>query len=137
MAVEGSYASVIGGAPAAAVVFAGEVDSRTANDPRVVDLEAALSASEGAQRAVLLTELAQLRSGVRSQKLGEVATEFDNVHSIQRAVKVGSVDAVISARELRPRLVEAVERGLNPRARPTCRSQKGPQVPKRRPVTAV
>jgi len=26
-------------------------------------------------------------------------------------VRVGSVDAVISARELRPRLVEAVERG--------------------------
>ncbi|HEX8519918.1 MAG TPA: carboxyl transferase domain-containing protein, partial [Pseudonocardia sp.] len=34
-AVEGSYASVIGGAPAAAVVFAGEVDKRTAADPRV------------------------------------------------------------------------------------------------------
>ena len=34
-AVEGSYASVIGGAPAAAVVFAGEVNKRTAADPRV------------------------------------------------------------------------------------------------------
>jgi acetyl/propionyl-CoA carboxylase alpha subunit/acetyl-CoA carboxylase carboxyltransferase component len=114
LAVEGSFASVIGGAPAAAVVFAGEVDSRTASDPRVVDLEAALSALEGPQRAVLVTELAQLRSAVRSQKLGEVAAEFDNIHSIQRAVKVGSVDAVITARELRPRLVEAVERGLDP-----------------------
>ena len=40
-AVEGSYASVIGGAPAAAVVFAGEVNKRTAADPRVADLEAA------------------------------------------------------------------------------------------------
>jgi acetyl-CoA carboxylase carboxyltransferase component len=113
LAVEGSFASVIGGAPAAAVVFAGEVDSRTASDPRIVDLEAALSASEDSRRAALVTELAQLRSGVRAQKLGEVATEFDNIHSIERAVKVGSVDAVISARELRPRLVEAVEHGLN------------------------
>ncbi|MBC8093132.1 MAG: fused acetyl/propionyl-CoA carboxylase subunit alpha/methylmalonyl-CoA decarboxylase subunit alpha, partial [Pseudonocardia sp.] len=34
-AVEGSYASVIGGAPAAAVVFAGEVNKRTAADDRV------------------------------------------------------------------------------------------------------
>ena len=34
-AVEGSYASVIGGAPAAAVVFAAEVRKRTAADPRV------------------------------------------------------------------------------------------------------
>ena len=34
-AVEGSYASVIGGAPAAATVFAREVRGRTDNDPRV------------------------------------------------------------------------------------------------------
>ena len=34
LAVEGSYASVIGGAPAAAVVFAGDVDARTEADER-------------------------------------------------------------------------------------------------------
>jgi len=112
LAVEGSFASVIGGAPAAAVVFAGEVDSRTSSDPRVADLEARLLTTEDAQRASLVTELAQLRSSVRSEKLGEVAAEFDSVHSIERAVQVGSVDAIISARELRPRLVAAVERGL-------------------------
>jgi len=115
LAVEGSFASVIGGAPAAAVVFAGEVDSRTASDPRVVDLEAVMSSAEGAERAALVTDLAQLRSSVRSQKLGEVAAEFDSIHSIDRAVQVGSVDAVISARELRPRLVEAVSSGLTHR----------------------
>ena len=38
LAVEGSFASVIGGAPAAAVVFAGDVDARTAADPRVREL---------------------------------------------------------------------------------------------------
>src|SRR5665647_777573 len=59
----------------------------------------------------LRSDLAQLRASVRSEKLSEVAAEFDAIHSIERAVKVGSVDAVISARELRPRLVEAVERG--------------------------
>jgi len=112
LAVEGSFASVIGGAPAAAVVFAGEVDSRTASDPRVAEMTAAMSSAEGAARAALVTDLAQLRSSVRSQKLGEVAAQFDGIHSIERAVKVGSVDAVISAHELRPRLVEAVERGL-------------------------
>jgi acetyl/propionyl-CoA carboxylase alpha subunit/acetyl-CoA carboxylase carboxyltransferase component len=113
LAVEGSFASVIGGAPAAAVVFAGEVDSRTAADPRVVELEAEVSSAKGGHRAALVGDLAQLRSGVRSEKLGEVASEFDGIHSIERAVRVGSVDAVISARELRPRLVEAVERGLS------------------------
>ena len=48
LAVEGSFASVIGGAPAAAVVFSGEVDARTAADPRVRDLEAQLARGRGA-----------------------------------------------------------------------------------------
>jgi hypothetical protein len=41
--------------------------------------------------------------------LGRVAAEFDSVHSIHRAVSVGSVDAVISAEELRPRIIDAIE----------------------------
>jgi len=112
LAVEGSFASVIGGAPAAAVVFAGEVDARTAADPRVRDLDARLAEAEGAPRAALVTQLAAVREQVRAEKLAQVAAEFDAVHSIQRAVAVGSVDAVIGARELRPRLIEAVEKGL-------------------------
>ena len=48
LAVEGSFASVIGGAPAAAVVFAGEVDKRTAADPRVRELEARIAAADEA-----------------------------------------------------------------------------------------
>ena len=62
--------------------------------------------------ARIVAELADVRAAVRSEKLGEVAAEFDAVHSIERAVEVGSVDAIISAAELRPRLVDAVERGL-------------------------
>jgi hypothetical protein len=52
-----------------------------------------------------------LQSAVRAEKLGEVTAEFDRVHSIQRAVEVGSVDAIIGTAELRPRIIEAVERG--------------------------
>ena len=44
--------------------------------------------------------------------LGEVATEFHRVHNIQRAVDVGSVDAVIRAAELRPRIIDAIESRL-------------------------
>ena len=43
LAVEGSFASVIGGAPAAAVVFSGEVDKRAAADPRLQELEARIA----------------------------------------------------------------------------------------------
>jgi hypothetical protein len=50
---------------------------------------------------------------VRSEKLGEVAAEFDTVHSIHRAVSVGSVDAVITAEEIRPQIIAAIERHLD------------------------
>ncbi|HEX4702453.1 MAG TPA: carboxyl transferase domain-containing protein, partial [Pseudonocardiaceae bacterium] len=112
LALEGSFASVLGGAPAAAVVFAGDVNARTADDPRVRELEARVAAAAGAARAELTAELDEIRSSVRAEKLGEVATEFDRVHNIQRAVEVGSVDAVIRAAELRPRIIEAIEARL-------------------------
>ncbi|QGN48201.1 ATP-grasp domain-containing protein [Micromonospora sp. WMMC415] len=112
LALEGSFASVLGGAPAAAVVFSRDVDARTATDPRVRDLEARAAAASGADRAALTAELDELRSSVRAEKLGEVATEFDRVHDIQRAVEVGSVDAVVRAAELRPRIIEAIESPL-------------------------
>ncbi len=113
LAVEGSYASVIGGAPAAGVVFSGEVDQRTAADPRLRALERRLAEADDLERARLRAELNDLRAAVRSEKLGEVAAEFDSVHSIERAVKMGSVDAVIAPSLLRPKLIEAVRLGLD------------------------
>jgi acetyl-CoA carboxylase carboxyltransferase component len=109
LALEGSYASVLGGAPAAAVVFSGEVDARTAADPRIRELESRTGLAFGADRAALAAELDELRASVRAEKLAEVAAEFDRVHDIHRAVAVGSVDAVISAAEPRPRIIEAIE----------------------------
>jgi acetyl/propionyl-CoA carboxylase alpha subunit/acetyl-CoA carboxylase carboxyltransferase component len=112
LAVEGSFASVIGGAPAAAVVFAGDVEKRTSADPRVKDLEARIDHTTGADRSELMVELADLRAGVRAEKISEVAAEFDAVHDIHRAVAMGSVDRVIAARDLRPAIVAALEAGL-------------------------
>ena len=51
LAVEGSFASVIGGAPAAAVVFTSDVDGRTRADPRVRAAEAELVAAPEDERA--------------------------------------------------------------------------------------
>lgn len=112
LALEGSFASVLGGAPAAAAVFSRDVDARTAADPRVRELEPRVAAATGADRAALIAELDELRASVRAEKLGEVAAEFDRVHDIRRAVEVGSVDAVIPAAELRPRIIEAIESRL-------------------------
>ena len=116
-AVEGSYASVIGGAPAAAVVFAAEVNKRTAADPRVADLQASLAEvtenGSDADASRLRAELASVRPAVHAEKLGEVADEFDSVHSIERARSVGSVDTIVPARRLRPYLIDAVQRGMD------------------------
>ncbi len=115
-AVEGSYASVIGGAPAAAVVFAADVRKRTDSDPRVADLQASIAeaTASGArdEASRLRAELEQARRTVHSEKLGQVADEFDSVHSIQRARDVGSVDAIVPAARLRPYLIDAVQRGM-------------------------
>jgi acetyl/propionyl-CoA carboxylase alpha subunit/acetyl-CoA carboxylase carboxyltransferase component len=112
LAVEGSYASVIGGAPAAAVVFAGDVDARTEADERVRSAEERADQASPAERAGLVAAAAETRSTVRAEKLGQVASEFDSVHSIHRAVEVGSVDEVIKAAELRPKIIAAIELGL-------------------------
>lgn len=111
-AVEGTYASVLGGAPAAAVVFAGEVNKRTRADPRVGELETALPQAQGREHAAWRARLAELTATVRSEKLGEVAAEFDAVHTVQRARHVGSVHEIIPAARLRPRLIEAVDAGI-------------------------
>ncbi len=113
LALEGSFASVLGGAPAAAVVFSGEVNNRTATDPRVTELQTRVAAASGAERAALNARLGEVQSAVRAERIGEVAAEFDRVHSIQRAVDVGSVDAIISAAELRPRIIEAIEQRMD------------------------
>ena len=99
------------GAPAAAGVFAGDVARRTAADARVVDLEERVREAPEGERAQLAAELAEVRTGVRAEKIGEVAAQFDAIHSIHRAVGVGSVDAVIEAQKaLRSRLTDHVAR---------------------------
>ena len=112
LAVEGSFSSVIGGAPAAAVVFTRDVNARTAADPAVRELEAQLADStDDAASAGLRVKLADTRTAVRSDKLGEVAAEFEAVHNVERARQMGSVHRIIPAAELRPSIAAALERG--------------------------
>ncbi|MEZ4435385.1 MAG: carboxyl transferase domain-containing protein [bacterium] len=84
VALEGSYASVIGGAPAAAVVFTAEVRRRTAElggDPTA-----------------------------HNTALAEVAARFDGIHTVDRAREVGSIDGIIAAEKLRPFIVDRLAR---------------------------
>jgi acetyl-CoA carboxylase carboxyltransferase component/biotin carboxyl carrier protein len=111
-ALKGTYASVIGGAPAAAVVFAGEVEARARKDPRLQTLSQAMATAETVEKHRLRNQWEELFKIVHSEKLGEVAGEYDRVHSVQRALKVAALDHILPPANLRPYLIDAVERGI-------------------------
>jgi acetyl/propionyl-CoA carboxylase alpha subunit/acetyl-CoA carboxylase carboxyltransferase component len=131
-ALEGTYASVIGGAPAAAVVFAGEVEGRARKDPRLQELTQAMAKAEGAEKGRLRAQWDELFKVVHSEKLGEMASEFDRVHSVQRALDVGALNCIIPPDTLRPYLIDAVGRGID---RTTREGIAGEEEPK--PETPV
>ncbi|WP_345001823.1 carboxyl transferase domain-containing protein, partial [Tsukamurella soli] len=108
LALEGSYASVLGGAAAAAAVFPREVRARAARDERVKELAGRVAAASGDEAAALEAELAELRQTVHSEALSAVGAEFDQVHDIARAVRVGSVDEIVAVPDLRRRVIEAI-----------------------------
>ena len=115
-ALEGTYASVIGGAPAAAVVFASEVEARTKKDARVQALtetmNKAMTKADGVEKNRLRAQWDELFKSVHSEKLGEMAEEFDKVHSVYRALEVGALHHILPPANLRPYLIHAVETGI-------------------------
>jgi acetyl-CoA carboxylase carboxyltransferase component len=111
-AVEGSHASVIGGAPAAAVVFPAEVKARTMADPRVKEVQALLAKASEQDKPRLSARYDEVFKTVYSEKQGEVADHFDSIHSVQRAQQVGSLHDIIPPGQLRPYLIRAVEEGI-------------------------
>jgi acetyl-CoA carboxylase carboxyltransferase component len=131
IALEGTYASVIGGAPAAAVVFAGEVEAKTRKDARLETLARSMEQAQGAEKNRLRVEWNELFKVVHSEKLGETAAEFDRVHSVHRALEVGALHRIIPPANLRPYLIEAVGRGIekekSARRHPASEKRTAPQ----------
>jgi acetyl-CoA carboxylase carboxyltransferase component len=110
VALSGTYASVIGGAPAAAVVFPRVVKKNTAADPRIVEAERKLQEGEGMSQG----EYEDLFQEVYAEKQSELAREFDSVHSVERAKQVGSIDEILEPDKLRPYLIQVIESGMQP-----------------------
>ncbi|MBW2267238.1 MAG: ATP-grasp domain-containing protein [Deltaproteobacteria bacterium] len=107
-ALEGSYASVIGGGPAAAVVFGREVRARALADPEITRLEresltrGTSAARESFERTLQDTLL---------EKQAEVAAEFDRIHSVERAREVGSLSEIVAPADMRAFLIDELTRG--------------------------
>jgi len=107
LALTGSYASVIGGAPAAAVVFPEEARALALKDPRVAAMQARLEAGRPGPR--LQQEYRDLFARVHAEKAQEIAQRFDSIHSVQRARDVGSLDAIVEPSSLRFSLIQVVD----------------------------
>jgi acetyl-CoA carboxylase carboxyltransferase component len=106
-ALTGSYASVIGGAPAAAVVLGREVRARTSSDPRIEALRRSVQRPVGSDAP---EELEKTWRKVYLEKQSELATEFDGVHTVGRARDVGSLEAIVEPQDMRPYLIGELDR---------------------------
>jgi acetyl-CoA carboxylase carboxyltransferase component len=112
LALTGSYASVIGGAPAAAVVFPGEVRARALKDPRILAAREAVKRASDDARPAASARYNALLSEVTAETRRAIAEEFDRVHCVDRARAVGSLDAIIPPSRLRPALAAIVRPDL-------------------------
>jgi acetyl-CoA carboxylase carboxyltransferase component len=101
LALEGSFASVIGGGAAAAVVFTRQVAERVDAHPRVKAARAELTdATEDDHRAAR-EGYESVRADVEAAAQAAFAREFDTIHSVARALEVGSLHEVLPADQMR------------------------------------
>jgi acetyl-CoA carboxylase carboxyltransferase component len=108
-ALTGAYASVIGGAPAAAVVFSREVRARALRDPRVDALRRKIEAEPRAEEREAYERL--LGETILEEQ-AKLAAEFDGIHTVGRALEVGSLQRILAPAELRPFLVREIAAAL-------------------------
>jgi len=102
LAFTGSYASVIGGSAAAAVVFTREVRLRAAADPAV---RRAREELRGRSSAALREAYERALADATRDAQVAVATEFDRVHTVERACRMESLDGIIDPAATRPTLI--------------------------------
>jgi acetyl-CoA carboxylase carboxyltransferase component len=108
VAIEGSYASVIGGAPAAAVVFPGRVKKETYADSRIVEAQQKMARDKSVSRK----EYDELFYDIYTEKQAALAAEFDSIHTVERAKRVGSIDEIVTPSALRPYVIRRLEMGM-------------------------
>jgi acetyl/propionyl-CoA carboxylase alpha subunit/acetyl-CoA carboxylase carboxyltransferase component len=101
LALEGSFASVIGGGAAAAVVFTRQVAERVEAHPRVKAARAELANAREDDHRAARERYESVRADVEAVEQAAFAREFDTIHSVARALEVGSLHEVLPADQLR------------------------------------
>lgn len=101
LALEGSFASVIGGGAAAAVVFTRQVAGRVERHPRVKAARAELTAATQDDHRAARERYELVRADVEAVAQAAFAREFDTIYSVARALEVGSLHEVLPADQMR------------------------------------
>ena len=109
-ALTGSYASVLGGAPAAAVVFPRQVEKEMREDDRYREASRRLQEDPSFSRR----DFDEVRRAVYAEKQSELGRRFDTIHSVERARDVGSIDRIIDIDQLRPIVISTLEDRYKP-----------------------
>lgn len=106
-ALKSTFASVIGGAPAAAVVFPRQVLKNTFSDPQIIEAQERLKSGE-----ITKVEYDDVFQNVHLEQQSKMASTFEGIHTVERAQKVGSIDDIIDASELRPYIHRQLSEGI-------------------------
>ena len=88
------------------MVFAREVRARAAADEQVQALRSGRAKENG--RACYERALAD----ATLEKQAELAEEFDAVHTVERALEVGSLEAIVEPSRMRPYLIDLLREEL-------------------------
>jgi hypothetical protein len=81
-------------------------------DPHVRAAQKALADARLADRRKVEEDYERVLADVTARVQTDVAREFDAVHNVARALDVGSLDALMTAQELRPSLCARLEAAL-------------------------
>jgi acetyl-CoA carboxylase carboxyltransferase component len=116
-ALKSTFASVIGGAPAAAVVFPRQVLKNTFSDPQIIEAQERLKSGE-----ITKVEYDDIFQNVHLEQQSKMAHVFEGIHTVERAQKVGSIDDIIGASELRPYIYGQLSEGIKDYAEKNTKS---------------
>ena len=91
------------------MVFARDVQARASSDQRVVAARLALRLRRSTEARA---EYEKILDDVTLEHQAALAAEFDEIHSVERAREVGSLDAIFDASQMRPTLIQQLEAAL-------------------------
>lgn len=121
LAIEGSSVRVIGGKTAAKVIFRSRIYSEAEENPEVKRIAALLASCTSPRHKIeLKNAYKKIFRHIVSELEAKEGELFDQIHSVERALKVGAIDEIVPL----DRLFESIQRNLHELVSKYKRDQK-------------